>query len=78
MVDTLASEQERNALRWNFKMSTYKWYISTLKDFVDDGVNNRRQILIEEARTLFELTDEQMLKYFYPDEYQPENSEETL
>ncbi len=78
MVDMLASEQERNALRWNFKMSTYRWYVSTLKDFVQDGELNRRQILIEEARTLFNLTDEQVAKYFYPEASRPDSWEGTL
>ena len=78
MVDMLASEQERNAIRWNFKMSTYRWYVSTLKDFVQDGELNRRQILIEEARTLFNLTDEQVAKYFYPEASRPDSWEGTL
>jgi len=78
MAELLAPEQERNAARWGFKMSTYRWYISTLKDFVDDGTDNRRQILIEEARTLFGLTDDQVQKYFYPEEYRPDPVEEEI
>ena len=68
-VALVAPEQERNAKRWDFKMSTYRWYVSDIKDFVDDGVYNRQQLLIAEAQSLFDLTDEQVQMYFYPEEY---------
>ncbi len=69
MVDLVAPEQDRNAKRWDFKMSTYRWYVSDIKDFVDDGVYNRQQLLMAEAQSLFDLTDEQVQMYFYPEEY---------
>ncbi len=65
--DMIAPEIQRNASRWNFSVSRYKWYVGELKDFVRDGDITRKNVLINEAISLFSLSEDQVLQYFYGD-----------
>lgn len=61
----LQPEMTRNCELWSLRMSDWKWYISTLRDFVKDGNITRKDVLITEAAEIFALSEEQVNMYFY-------------
>lgn len=63
--DLVEPQIKRNCERWNFTVGVYEWYIENLKLFVNDRKQSRVDLLIEEATKLFNLSEEDVQKYFY-------------
>ncbi|MDF2686335.1 MAG: hypothetical protein K0S55_1516 [Clostridia bacterium] len=64
LYELLLPEMSRNLERWDLSMNNWKWDISVLKNYVTDGVVTRADYLINEAMVIFNLNEEDRLKYF--------------